>query len=164
MEIREMVSGTDLEQIKLMFRQYFTWITEDNGINLSYQGVEAELDNLPGDFSPPEGCLLIAEIEGNPVGCVALRSFEPGICEMKRLFVKPECRSKRLGRALAKKVIQEAKNKGYHKMLLDTGDFMVAAQSLYSSLGFKIADQYYDVPAEVLKRTVFMELSLHDTP
>ena len=164
MEIKEMISGTDLEQIKLMFRQYFTWITEDNGINLSYQGVEAELDNLPGDFSPPEGCLLIAKIEGNPVGCVALRSFEPGICEMKRLFVEPECRSKGLGKTLAKKVIQEAKNKGYHKMLLDTGDFMVAAQSLYSSLGFKTADQYYDVPAEVLERTVFMELSLDDIP
>ena len=88
------------------------------------------MDNLPGDFSPPEGCLLIAEIEGNPVGCVALRSFEPGICEMKRLFVESECRSKGLGRTLAKKVIQEAKNKGYHKMLLDTGDFMVAGFSM----------------------------------
>jgi len=98
------------------------------------------------------------------MGCVALRSFKPGICEMKRLFVKPECRGTGLGRALAKKVIQEAKNKGYHKMLLDTGDFMVAAQSLYSSLGFKTTDQYYDVPADVLKRTVFMELSLDDTP
>jgi ribosomal protein S18 acetylase RimI-like enzyme len=72
--------------------------------------------------------------------------------------------SKGLGKTLAKKVIQEAKNKGYHKMLLDTGDFMVAAQSLYSSLGFKTADQYYDVPAEVLERTVFMELSLDDIP
>ena len=164
MEIREIVPGTDLEKIKLMFRQYFTWITEDNKINLSYQGVEKELDELPGVFSPPEGCLLIAEIEGKPMGCVALRSFKPGICEMKRLFVKPECRGTGLGRALAKKVIQEAKNKGYHKMLLDTGDFMVAAQSLYSSLGFKTTDQYYDVPADVLKRTVFMELSLDDTP
>ena len=164
MEIREVVSDTDLGQIKLMFRQYFTWITEDNKINLSYQGVEAELDNLPGDFSPPEGCLLIAEIEANPIGCVALRLFEPGICEMKRLFVKPDGRGKGTGRALAKKVIQEAKNKGYHKMLLDTGDFMVAAQSLYRSLGFKTVDQYYDVPPEVLKRTVFMELSLDDTP
>jgi ribosomal protein S18 acetylase RimI-like enzyme len=164
MEIREMGSGADLGQIKLIFRQYFSWITEDNGFKLSYQRVEVELDNLPGSFSPPEGCLLIAEIEGNPVGCVALRSFEPGICEMKRLFVKPECRGKRLGSALAKKVIQEAKNKGYHKMLLDTGDFMVAAQGLYRSLGFKTADQYYDVPAEALKRTVFMELSLDGTP
>ena len=162
MEIRKVVS-TDLGQIKLMFREYFGWIIEDNDINLSYQGVEAELDNLPGDFSPPEGCLLIAEIKGSPIGCVALRSFKPGICEMKRLFVKPEGRGKGIGRALAKKIIQEAKNKGYHKMLLDTGDFMVAAQSLYSSLGFKTADQYYDVPAEVLKRTVFMELSLDDT-
>ena len=164
MKIRESVSDTDLEQIKLMFRQYFAWITEDNGINLSYQGVESELDNLPGVFSPPEGCLLIAEIDNNPVGCVALRSFEPGICEMKRLFVKPEGRGKGVGKALAKKFITEARKKGYQKMLLDTGDFMVEAQSLYSSLGFRTTDQYYDVPADILKRTVFMKLSLDDTP
>ena len=160
MKIRETVSNADLEQIKKMFRQYFTWITDDNKINMSYQGIETELDSLPGKFSPPEGCLLIAEVDGNPVGCVALRSFEPGICEMKRLFVKPECRSKGVGMALAKRVITEAQKRGYHKMLLDTGDFMVAAQKLYRSLGFKTTNQYYEVPEEVLKRTVFMELSL----
>ena len=142
MKIRVSVSDTDLEQIKLMCRQYFTWITEDNGINMSYQGVESELDNLPGEFSPPEGCLLIAEIDDNIVGCVALRLFEHGICEMKRLFVKLEYRNKGVGKALANQIISEAKKKGYNKMLLDTGDFMVAAQKLYSSLGFKIIDQY----------------------
>jgi ribosomal protein S18 acetylase RimI-like enzyme len=160
LKIRETVSDADVEKIKKMFRQYFAWITDDNKINMSYQGIESELDSLPGKFSPPEGCLLIAEVDGNPEGCVALRSFEPGICEMKRLFVKPECRSKGVGMALAKRVITEAKKRGYHKMLLDTGDFMVAAQKLYSSLGFKTTNQYYEVPEEVLKRTVFMELSL----
>lgn len=164
MKIRESFSDTDLALIKLMFRQYFRWITEDNGINLSYQGVESEIADLPGEFSPPEGCLLIAEMDDNLVGGVALRPFEPGICEMKRLFVKPEYRSKGVGKALANEIISEAKKKGYKKMLLDTGDFMVAAQKLYSSLGFRIVDQYYDVPAEVLKRTVFMELSLDDSP
>ena len=56
MKIREMVSDADLEKVKKMFRQYFAWITDDNGINMSYQGIESELDNLPGKFSPPEGC------------------------------------------------------------------------------------------------------------
>ena len=107
MKIRESVFDTDLEEIKFMIRQYFTWITEDNGINLSYQGVESELDNLPGQFSLPEGCLLIAKIDDHPVSCVALRSFKPGICEMKRLFVKPECRSKGVGKALVKKLLQK---------------------------------------------------------
>ena len=162
MKIRETVSNADLEQIKKMFRQYFIWITDDNKINMSYQGIETELDSLPGKFSPPEGCLLIAEVDDNPVGCVALRSFEPGTCEMKRLFVKPEFRSKGVGMALAKRVITEAKKRGYNKMLLDTGDFMVAAQKLYNSLGFKTTNQYYEVPEEVLKRTVFMELFLGD--
>ena len=164
MKIRETVSDADLEQIKKMFRQYFKWITDDNGINMSYQGIESELNSLPGKFSAPEGCLLIAEVDGNPVGCVALRSFEPGTCEMKRLFVQPECRNKGVGKALAKRIITEAKKKGYRKMLLDTGDFMETAQKLYSSLGFKTIDQYYDVPEEVLKRSVFMELSLDDIP
>ena len=81
---------------------------------------------------------------------------------MKRLFVQPECRNKGVGKALAKRIITEAKKKGYRKMLLDTGDFMVAAQKLYKSLGFKTIGQYYDVPAEVLKRSIFMELSLDD--
>jgi putative acetyltransferase len=162
LKIRETVSNADLEHIKKMFRQYFTWITDDNKINMSYQGIETELDSLPGKFSPPEGCLLIAEVDDNPIGCVALRSFEPGTCEMKRLFVKAAFRSKGVGMALAKRIITEAKKRGYHKMLLDTGDFMVAAQKLYSSLGFKTTNQYYEVPEEVLKRTVFMELFLGD--
>ncbi len=132
------------------------------GINMSYQGIESELDNLPGKFSPPEGCLLIAEIDGKPAGSVALRSFQPGACEMKRLFVKPGYRGQSVGKALAKRIITEAKLKGYRKMLLDTGDFIVAAQELYQSLGFKEIGQYYDVPAEVLKRSVFMERSLDD--
>lgn len=98
------------------------------------------------------------------MGCVALRPFEQGVCEMKRLFVKPEYRSKGVGKALANEIISEAKKKEFQKMLLDIGDFMVVAQELYSSLGFKIIDQYYDVPSEVLKRSVFMELSSDDIP
>ena len=160
MKIRLAVSEEDWDQIKMLFREYFEWISHDQGIDLSFQGIEDELKLLPGAFSPPGGCMLLAEIEGHTAGCVALRPLDVGICEMKRMYVKPEYRAKGMGRALGEQIIREAKSRGYQSMRLDTANTMKAAQGLYSSLGFKPTRQYYDLPPDILKRAVFMELSI----
>jgi ribosomal protein S18 acetylase RimI-like enzyme len=160
MKIRLAVSEEDWDQIKSLFREYFEWISHDQGIDLSFQGIKDELKSLPGAFSPPDGCMLLAEIDGHAVGCVALRPLDAHICEMKRMYVRPEHRGKGVGRTLGEQIIREAESRGYHLMRLDTANSMKAAQALYSSLGFKPTQQYYDLPPDIANRAVFMELYL----
>ncbi len=160
MEIRLAASAEDLEQIKHLFREYFEWVTRDMKFDLTYQGAEDELASLPGAFSPPDGCLLLAESDGQAVGCVALRRHDARTCEMKRMYVKPEHRGRGVGRALGERIIHEAKRKGYQSMVLDTEVSLKTAQQLYDSLGFKLIQKYYEVPPDILKRTIFMELAL----
>ena len=100
---------------------------------------------------------MVAVTGGNLVGCVGLRRLSADVCEMKRLYVKPEWRGSRIGRALAKAVIDEARRIGYSRMRLDAIRSMTAALALYSSLGFKEIPQYRDNPID---GAVFMELDL----
>ncbi len=160
MKIWEPNNEEDWELVKELFREYFDWVHREQGIDLNYQGIDEELASLPGAFSPPAGCLLLAECEGEAAGCVALRPLEAGICEMKRMYVRPQFRKMGIGKALGEQIIREAGNRGYHTMRLDTADTMTAAQSLYRALGFQPTGAYYDLPPEVLKRAVFMEMCL----
>lgn len=160
MKMRPAASEAEWEQVKSLFREYFEWVRSEQGIDLSFQNIEAELNSLPGAFSPPDGCLLLAEIDGHIAGCVALRPLEAGICEMKRMYIRPAYRGKGIGRALGEQIIREAGSRGYQLMRLDTADTMKAAQVLYGSLGFKRTQPYYELPPDILERAVFMELSL----
>jgi putative acetyltransferase len=160
MEIAQVTSSQQLDEIKTLFREYFAWIDRELKFDMSYQSIEAELLSLPGAFSPPAGCLLIAESDGQTAGCIALRPLGQTICEMKRMYVRPEFRGRSLGKALCDRLIREARIKGYKILRLDTETSLAAAQHLYLSLGFKIIKPYYDVPPEILKRSIFMELAL----
>jgi ribosomal protein S18 acetylase RimI-like enzyme len=122
-------SDADLELIRVMLREYAAWLEVD----LCFQNFEEELKGLPGEYSPPLGRLLIAE----GAGCVALRPLEREICEMKRLYVRPEFRGSGLGRRLVLAIIEEARGIGYRRMRLDTMPKMDRAQGLYASLGFR---------------------------
>jgi len=98
---------------------------------------------------------------GEAIGCVALRPMaDAGACELKRLFVKPVHRGEGVGRALAAQAIDQARGMGYALMRLDTGTFLEPSLRLYASLGFVETGPYYDVPPDVLRVTVFMELRL----
>ena len=138
-------------------RELFIRYADSLGFDLEFQGFSRELAELPGEYASPGGCILLAEATAGFAGCVALRPLQDKICEMKRLFVIPEYRSRGIGGALANSVIGEARKKGYRKMRLDTIESMKAAQTLYFSLGFKTIEAYCYNP---LEKPCFMEMEL----
>jgi putative acetyltransferase len=148
--IRGASSSADLAAIRALFEEYVAWL----GVDLAYQGFDDELANLPGCYAPPGGRLLLALDGDVPIGCVGMRPFGDGMCEMKRLYVRSQYQGHGIGRALADRVITEARHAGYTTMVLDTLPHMTGAIRLYESLGFKRRPAYYDTP---LAETVFFE-------
>jgi len=146
-------TNEDLASAKLLFEEY----AESLDFDLHFQGFDQELANLPGEYAPPKGCLLLAEYKKQLAGCVALRGLSEDICEMKRLYVRPEFRGLGIGSALAEAVIAQARNIGYTRMRLDTAPSMEAARELYRSLGFRQISPYRYNPIE---GAIFMELEL----
>lgn len=142
-----------IESVRQLFEEYAASLN----FNLCFQNFAAELANLPGDYAPPLGCLLLAFHQHQLAGCIALRPLQDGICEMKRLYVRPAFRGYGMGQQLAKRLILEARRIGYQKMYLDTVAEMKSAQALYESLGFVDAEPYYHNPLGDVR---FMELSL----
>jgi ribosomal protein S18 acetylase RimI-like enzyme len=151
--VSKVETKTDLEIARGFFETYAASLDFD----LDFQDFEEELSSLPGQYAPPEGRLLIAAYGDDPAGCIALRKLENRICEMKRLYVKPQFRGAGIGRALAEAIIEEAKEIGYHRMRLDTVPPMESARSLYTSLGFKKIGAYRYNP---IQGAEFMELAL----
>ena len=151
-------SAEDFDQVAELFHEYAAWLD----LGACSRNIEREIDDLPSQYGPPDGCLFLARQDGRPAGCVALRRFSDGICEMKRLHVRPAFRGRRIGRALAVAIIDQGRRLGYHKMRLDTiADRMTEAISLYNRLGFREIGPY-GVHAEGC--TTFMELDLRTEP
>jgi len=147
-------SATQIAQARELFLEYAGTLN----FNLCFQNFEKELAELPGDYAPPDGRLLLAEYDGRLAGCVALHKLEREICEMKRLYLRPQFRGRGIGRALAEKIIAEARAIGYRRMRLDTVEpVMKDAVGLYRALGFKEVAPYRDNPIEGAK---YMELAM----
>ncbi|MBW8687289.1 GNAT family N-acetyltransferase [Chitinophaga rhizophila] len=145
LEIVEVKVGDQksLEQVKGLFREYANWLSVD----LSFQRFEEELISLPEPYYvAPEGALFMALVDGQPAGCVGVRSFENSTCEMKRLFVRDAFKGHGVGRALAVRAVEAGRDLGYKRMLLDTLAHMRPAIELYTSLGFQPIAAYYDNP------------------
>ena len=143
----------DIELVKDLFIEY----ADSLGFDLCFQNFEQELANLSSDYAPPTGCLLLAKYKGQVAGCIALRKLSDGVCEMKRLYVRPQFRGLKIGRKLTETIIAEARKIGYARMRLDTVPSMEVARALYVSLGFKETSPYRHNPIE---GAVFIELAL----
>jgi putative acetyltransferase len=139
-------------------RELFLEYAQSLGFSLCFQNFDQELAGLPGDYVPPDGRLLLAEYEGQIAGCVALHKLTPTICEMKRLYLRPQFRGQGLGRVLAERIIAEARQIGYPRMRLDTVEpVMKDAVVLYRKLGFKEIAPYCSNP---MAGALYMELIL----
>jgi len=146
---------SDIPAVRELFLEY----ADSLGFNLCFQDFDEERASLPGKYAEPDGCLLVAKIGDKSCGCVALRRLEGRICEMKRLYVKPDFRKRGLGKLLVERVISEAKIRGYEFMRLDTIATMQSAIKLYKALGF------YEIPAYTfnpIPGAVYLELCLNE--
>jgi putative acetyltransferase len=154
-EIRQVSGPDEIAAARDLFREYEAWL----GLDLCFQGFEDELAQLPGKYADPGGRLLLAHSGETIAGCVALRKLEAqGVCEMKRLFVRPGFRALGIGRSLVDRVIAEARKIGYQRMRLDTYPAkMGKAVDLYRTYGFVEIEPYYDNPHPGV---LFMELDL----
>jgi ribosomal protein S18 acetylase RimI-like enzyme len=153
MELAQAETLEQIEEVRRMLREYEASL----GVSLCFQGFEKELAELPGEYAPPRGRVLLAFEAGQAVGCVGLRGLDDETCEMKRLYLRPGFRGRGAGRWLAMAIIDEACKIGYKKMRLDTLPSMREAIALYESLGFKRIEPYYDNP---VPGAIFMQLKL----
>jgi ribosomal protein S18 acetylase RimI-like enzyme len=154
LEILQAESASQIASIRELFLEY----AQSLGFSLCFQSFDNELAGLPGDYARPEGRLLLASVERAPAGCVALHKLGAEICEMKRLYVRPQFRGKGLGKILAERVIAEARQIGYKQLRLDTVEPMMrTAVAMYRNLGFREIAPYRANPIE---GALYMELQL----
>ncbi|MGQ9903362.1 MAG: acetylglutamate kinase [Anaerolineae bacterium] len=146
-------SAAQVMEARALFEEY----AQSLGFSLCFQGFDAELAGLPGKYAPPQGRLLLARVEGQLAGCVALQPIDARACEMKRLYVRPEYRGRGVGRALAQAIVEAGREIGYRTMRLDTLTSMPEAIALYRSMGFVDIPPYRFNPIE---GAVYMALSL----
>jgi putative acetyltransferase len=147
-------SPTQLAEARELFLEY----AQSLGFSLCFQNFDKELAGLPGDYAPPEGRLLLADHQGQLAGCVALHKLESRVCEMKRLYLRPQFRGKGLGRALANQIMAQARHIGYRRMRLDTVEpIMKDAVAMYRKIGFQEIVPYRANP---IAGAMYMELQL----
>ncbi len=152
--LAEAVSPADLAAVKALFVEYQAWL----GVDLCFQDFEAELATLPGRYAPPAGRLILArDTAGGVAGGVGMWPLEPGVCEMKRLYMRPPWRGSGIGRRLAEAIVDAAREAGHARMRLDTLARLTQAVALYRSMGFVEIPPYYDSPLDAV---LYMELDL----
>lgn len=166
-DLRRVTSQPDLDAVVGLCRDFRAWLCarypeHDWASDPLYSPDRWDdlMARLQLVHKPPAGFILLASFEGKPAGCIMLQELAPGICEMKRLFVHPDCRGHGVGQQLCRRLISEAAAAGYQTLRLDTGIRHHEAQALYSSLGFRRIEAYYDCPPELRDLMLFMELDL----
>jgi putative acetyltransferase len=142
--IRRAGFPTDIPTVLNIWREFIA----NSPVNLDYQNNEVEFSTFADKYAAPKGCVLLAELEGATVGCVAMREVTQAICEMKRMYVRQDARGKRIGRELAERLIQEARASGYREMRLDVQEKSLSARKLYADLGFVPAEPISFNPVE----------------
>ena len=152
--LKQAESPEEISEARELFLEY----AKSLNFSLCFQSFDKELAELPGDYAPPDGRLLLLRHDGRLAGCVALHKLDAEICEMKRLYLRSEFRGKGLGLALARAIIDEARKIGYRYMRLDTVEpVMKDAVAMYRQMGFKEITPYRPNP---IAGAMYMELEL----
>ncbi|GIK66793.1 MAG: hypothetical protein BroJett018_45870 [Chloroflexota bacterium] len=165
--ILQATTDEHIRQVQALFAEYFEFLRSEVDTHLPnpddappVAGFRNEMVNLPGRYAPPDGRLLLAQVDGEAAGCVALYKFGDGVGEVKRLWARPQFRGMKVGRRLVESLIEEARQIGYTSILLSTVDKLTEAQSLYTSLGWELTEPYFDGPEEMMAHEIFMKLEL----
>lgn len=145
----------DTDLVRTLFGEY----AEGLGFDLAFQGFREELTGLPGKYASPAGRVLLAWLDGQAEGCVAIRPIDAGVCEMKRLYVRPAARGHRLGQRLVESICAQARASGYRRICLDTLPQMSAAAAIYRRFGFEPIEAYVFNPIPGAR---FLALDLAD--
>lgn len=163
-EVLQPTTRPELDAVRDLMRAFLAWHRERHVEDLPLidqyfdaEAFERELATLPGVYAPPRGRLLLARVQGQPAGCVALRAVDDEHCEMKRMFVYPRFHGRGVGLALAEQLIGHARAAGYRAMRLDTSIRQAEAKGLYARLGFRVVPPGDDVPQNMRDWLVFME-------
>jgi GNAT superfamily N-acetyltransferase len=167
LDVKTPESAHEWDQVRALMRAFVAWHRERHRQDIhlvdSYfdaAAFDAELTTLPGPYAPPQGRLLLARLDGQAAGCVALKDLGGSRCEMKRMFVRLDAQGHGVGRALATAIVAEARTAGYRTMHLDTSIRQLEAQALYRSLGFGPGEPDMNLPKELRDWLVFMALDL----
>lgn len=165
--ITEVTHGPDLDAVRDLCRQFREWLyqryPDDHDLIDAYYNpsdFEQLLSELNVIHAPPQGAILLARADGEPAGCVMMKKFDDGICEMKRMYVDPAYRGLGLGMKLGETLFSNAVKAGYKTMLLETGPFHHEAQALYAKLGFTERNAYYDPGPQWIDKLIYMERDL----
>jgi putative acetyltransferase len=147
-----------------LLREYFEWqaASEPDDFNQAdtFRGIDLEISTLPGDYAPPAGRLLLASVDGQPAGCVGLKRHAAASAELKRLYVRPAFRGLHIGWQLVNRLLAEARQGGYERVLLDTHIRLKSALAIYHALGFQVVPPPDDFPALFKPVVIFMEYNL----
>ena len=162
----QVMTDDQIHKTQELFVEYFDFLradvdkVDDLDAVPPLAGYREEIASLPGRYGPPDGRLLLALDDDKTAGCVAFYKLDEGVCEVKRLWVRPQFRGKKVGRILVETLIAEARQIGYQTIVLSTVDVLKEAIGLYQSFGFEVTEPYYEMPEEMLAHEIFMRLDL----
>lgn len=162
LRVRQVTTPEEIVATRGLLREYVDWalVGKDGANAPAFEGVEEELATLPGVFAPPDGRLLLATLDGRPAGTIALRRHDESRGEVKRLYVPPALRGRRVGEALVTAAVDAAREIGYERLVLDSHHTMTSAHRLYQQAGFRVVPAPDEFPEELKPLVVFMEMEL----
>jgi ribosomal protein S18 acetylase RimI-like enzyme len=161
--ISQVNSEDQIVAVRELIHEYTAWVftlAADSNKAPTFEGLDEELATLPGVYKPPAGCLLLAMLDGQPAGCVSLKGHDSTTSELKRLYVRPTFRGQKIGQRLVKMLVEEARQSGYHRIVLDSHISMKKAHAIYHEVGFRIVSTPDDFPENLKPIVVFMDCDL----
>ena len=164
--ISQVSAPNEIHDVQELLREYTTWaftLTAESNQAPTFHGLEEELAVLPGTYAPPTGSLLLATLNKQPAGCIALKGHDAATGELKRFYVRPTFRGRKIGRHLVEAVIEKAREMGYQRLILDSHISMKSAHAIYEAAGFRKVETPSDFPEDLKPIALFMEMNLDKT-